>query len=339
MKIVVLCCAALAQFAGVSFAQSAADIINVNERSHDFGAVAKSSKSEHRFVLKNPFKTEMRIQSVRASCGCTTPILESQVIKPGESVGLVAHFNTDRFTGDKKATLTVSISQPLFTELQLNVKGYIRSDVVLSPGEAAFGAVPEASDKKLSLTLEYAGRPDWAIVGIACPYTFIQSEFKEISRANGRVRYMIDIFLQGSAPEGYLNNQITVQTNDRRLKSFPIALSVSIEKSMKTSPPSIALGPVKPNEPIQKRITITAKNDFRIMAIESEIAEIRCDLPPDPKRIHMLGVVILPKPSEALIGEVKGKILIKTDSTSDLPVEIPLSFTLETEKFANSPPL
>lgn len=339
MRLSVLCCAILAQFAGLSFAQSAADIIPIDQRSHDFGAVAKSSKSEHRFSLRNPFKTEMKIQSVRASCGCTTPILDSQIIKPGESAGLVAHFNTDRFTGDKKATLTVSISQPIFIELQLNVKGYIRSDVVLTPGEAAFGPVPEASERKLTLTLDYAGRSDWEILGVSCPYGCTQSDFKEISRANGRVRYSIDVLLDGSAPEGYLSNQLTVQTNDRRLKSFPIALSASIEKSIKSSPPSIVLGAVKPDEPMAQRITISAKSAFNVASIESDIAEIRYDLPAAAQRVHLLNVIILPKPKEIMFGEVKGKILIKTDSANERPIEIPLSYNLEAEKFAKSPPL
>lgn len=337
MKNAFLCCAVLVQSAGISFAQSTSDIIAADQRSYDFGAVAKSSKSEHRFLIHNPYKTEMRIQSVRASCGCTTPILESQVIKPGESAGLVAHFNTDRFTGDKKATLTVSISQPLFTELQLNVKGYIRSDVVLSPGEAQFGAVPEATEKRLDLTLDYAGRQDWEIVGISTPFPFIKAEFKEISRASGRIRYSINLLLDESAPEGHLDNQITVQTNDKRLKSFPVAISGSIEKAIKVSPPSIALGSIKPNEPIPRRITITAKNEFKITSIDSEIAEIQCELPQDAKRVHLLNAVIVPKSATA-IGEVKGKVLIKTDSSTDKPVEIPMSFYIETEKFAKSPP-
>jgi Protein of unknown function (DUF1573) len=338
MKLVFLSCAVMVHLAEFSFAQSTAQIVAADQRNYDFGAVAKSSKAEHRFVLHNPFKSEMRIQSVRASCGCTTPILESQVIKPGESVGLVAHFNTDRFTGDKKATLTVSIAQPMFTELQLNVKGYIRSDVVLSPGEATFGAIPETTEKKLTLTLDYAGRSDWQIVGIATPFAFIKSDFKEVSRSNGRVRYSIDLLLDGTAPEGYIDNQITVQTNDRRLKSFPISLSASIEKSMKTSPPNVALGTVKPNEPIPQRITITGKDEFKITSLTSEIADIRCELPAESRRVHLLNVVILPKHSATtIVGEVKGKITIDIDGANQKPIEIPLSFLIESERFAKSP--
>jgi Protein of unknown function (DUF1573) len=334
MRILVLCCAAFAQFCGSASAQSQTEIVPPESRQFDFGTVAKSSKTEHRFVLRNPFQSEMRIQSVRASCGCTTPILESQVVKPGESVGLIAHFNTDRFTGEKKATLTVSITQPIYTELQLNVKGYIRSDVVVHPGEAAFGTVPESTEKKMTLVLDYAGRPDWQIKGIACPYSFIKADFKEVSRGNGRVRYSIDVLLDASAPEGFIENQLVVQTNDRRLTSFPILVTASCERPLKTSPSSLALGTVKPNEPIQQRLTMTGKNEFKIISIQSDVAEIRCDLPASANRVHMLNLTVVPRPNEQITAETRGKIEILTDAETEKSIVIPLSFALQTQQFA-----
>ena len=338
MRSLFLCCALVAPLSGLSYAQTTSDIVPVDQRNHDFGDVTKSSKSEHKVTIRNPYKSDMRINGVRASCGCTTPILESQVVRPGESTSLIAHFNTDRFTGDKKATLTVSIASPIFTELQLNVKGYIRSDVVVSPGEAAFGSIPETTDKKLTLNIDYAGRSDWKILDIVSPFGFVKANATEVSRGNGRVRYTIDVAVDGSAPEGFIENQLIIQTNDQRRKTFPIAFSASIDKPLKASPPSLALGTIKPNEPIQQRLTLTAKSDFKILEISSPNAEVRCDLPESPKRVHMLNLVITPKPGEGFNGEIKGKILLQTDAKTDKPLEIPLSFTFETEKLATVNP-
>lgn len=337
MKSVLFLCALIAPLAGPTFAQSTADIIANNQRNHDFGDVSKSAKTEYRFTLRNPFKTDMRISGVRASCGCTTPILESQLVKPGESVGLVAHFNTDRFTGDRKATLTVSIIQPIQTELQLNVKGYIRSDVVVYPGEAAFGSVPETTEKKLSLSVDYAGKSDWKINQISSPFGFVKAEFNEASRANGRVRYNVDVYLDGSAPEGFVENQLIIHTNDQRRKTFPIAFSASIDKPIQVSPTSFALEKVKPGEPINRRITITTKSDFKVLDITSNVAEIRFDVPENAKRIHVLNLSITPKTLEpGLNGEIKGTVKILTDVKTDKPIEVPISFTLDAEKLANA---
>jgi hypothetical protein len=41
--------------------------------SHDFGAVARGSKTIYEFELENLYEEDVHIASVRASCGCTLP--------------------------------------------------------------------------------------------------------------------------------------------------------------------------------------------------------------------------------------------------------------------------
>ena len=311
-------------------------MIPPNQRHHDFGSVAKASKTEHRFVLTNPFPSDLVIQSVRASCGCTTPILEHQTIKPGETGSLIAHFNTDRFNGEKKATLTLSISRPYATELQLNVRGYIRTDVVMSPGEADFGSVPESTSRQLSIDLNYAGRSDWQIADVVCPFPFIRSEFREISRGGGRVRYAIDVELQESAPAGYLESQLVVRTNDNRLKSFPIRVTASVDQPLKAAPAQLALGRVKPSEPLAQRLTISGKNAFQVLDVRSEAAEIRFEQPAKSSRIHLLNLIIAPSIQGGLVdAEVKSLLRIYTD-LADEPFELPLTFSFEVDKLAGA---
>ncbi len=339
MRFLVLACAMVAQSVCALHAQSVSDVLPPNQRQHDFGAVPKASKAEHRFVLHNPFSSDLIVQSVRTSCGCTTPTIIDKVIKPGETGAVLAKFNTDRFTGEKKATVTVTLSQPQYTEIQLNVRGYIRSDIVLQPYEAAFGSVPEGAGAKLALELNYLGRADWTIQEITCPFSFLKANFEVVSREGQKVRYAIEVLLDGSAPEGYFENQLVIHTNDNRLKTFPIHVSGKVDKPLQTAPTSLALGPVKPNEPITKRVTLTSKSEFSILDISSEVAEIRFQAPTRPSRAHMLQLTIAPKvknalDSDALLDrEVTGKIVIKTD-LSDCAAEIPLSFSIETDKLA-----
>jgi len=336
MRVLLLFCALSALSLNQLSAQSFSEVIAPDQRHFDFGAVPKASKVEHRFALSNPFATDLHIQSVRASCGCTTPILENQTIKPGETGYLIAKFNTDRFNGEKKAALTLSITKPYFTELQLNVKGYIRTDIVLNPGEAAFGSTLEGTAKHLKLDLNYAGRSDWKIVDVVCPYAFLKASFQEVSRNNGRVQYSFEVSLDPAAPEGYLENQIVIHTNDNRLKTFPIRFSATVEKPMQISPPKVALGKVKPNEPIAQRLTISGKSNFQVMGLSSDIAEIRFEPNGKASRVHLLQIVISPKISiEFSEGEVNGLIRVQTDF-GDAPIEIPLSFIFESDKLADA---
>ena len=104
------------------------------EYEKDFGTVARAAKVDHTFEMVNPFKESIHIASVRASCGCSTPMILKDTLNTWEKGGIKVRYNTRTFTGKKGATITVVIDRPYYAEVQLNVRGYIRSDVVFNPG-------------------------------------------------------------------------------------------------------------------------------------------------------------------------------------------------------------
>ena len=113
------------------------------EFSHDFGTVARAAKVEHTFEMRNPFKETIHIASVRASCGCSTPNIVKDTLATWEEGGIHVRYNNRTFTGRKSATITVVIDRPYYAEIQLNVVGYIRSDVVFDPGQINFGEIDQ----------------------------------------------------------------------------------------------------------------------------------------------------------------------------------------------------
>ena len=56
------------------------------DTSHDFGVVAKGSKAQFRFKVRNVYEEPAHISGVRSSCGCTSAEASKTV---GRSVGLV----------------------------------------------------------------------------------------------------------------------------------------------------------------------------------------------------------------------------------------------------------
>lgn len=303
--------------------------IPAEHRSHDFGTVARSARTEHRFTINNVSERELHIRSVRASCGCTTPIVETETIPPGESGTILARFNTGTFTGQKKATLTVTIDRPFFTELQLNVQGYIRSDVVLHPGEIEFGQVPEGDSKVTKVTLDYAGRSDWKIERIESPLGFVQAQFEEVSRSNGRIQYKITAEVDPKAPVGFLQNHFILHTNDRRLKTVPVLFNGTIQPAIQFSPQNLSLGRVKPGEPISQRLVIKGRQPFRILDIRSDVAEIRFDPTDQAKSAHLLNIVVAPKRQQTE-KKVQSHVLLYTD-LDDTPLKLGLSFEIATQ--------
>src|SRR6476660_9862700 len=65
---------------------------------HDFGTVARGSDTSHKFAIKNIYKQDIELLSVRSSCGCTSPTIEKKVLKTGDIGYVTAVFNTRTFT-------------------------------------------------------------------------------------------------------------------------------------------------------------------------------------------------------------------------------------------------
>lgn len=308
----------------------APQMIPAELRAHDFGTVARSAKTEHRFSITNIYQQDMHIRSVRASCGCTTPIVETEWVKPGETGSILARFNTGSFTGSKKATLTVTIDKPVFTELQLNVQGYIRSDVVFNPVEGNFGTVQEGEPKQLTIMVDYAGRNDWKIQSVAAKEAFLKTNFAEVSRGNGRIQYKIDVDLLGNAPAGAFQSQIVLETNDRRLTKVPLPITGEVQSLLQVQPQSLVLGDLKPGQMVEQKFALRSVKPFKIVDVEAENMQVIFEPTSESKPIHFLNLKLTPE-SGAENASGKAFLTFKTDLEGDLSVKSSLSFRTITQ--------
>jgi len=190
--------------------------------SHDFGTVARAAKTEYVFEFTNRLNQEVHILGVRASCGCTTPKVETYTVKPGEKGRIRAILNTRTFKGALSATITVVFDRPYYAETQLTVRGYVRRDVVLNPGSADFGDVAQGQGATCKIDLQYAGRNDWAITAIRSPNPHITVRAEQTRRDYGRVGYDVMVRLSPDAPPGFINTEVTLVTNDWQKQNVPL---------------------------------------------------------------------------------------------------------------------
>lgn len=101
-------------------------------KNHDYGVMSRGAKHDYAFTFKNTLTTPIRFSGVTQSCRCVTPIIKTPVVNPGETGEILVQFNTLSFTGNRKSTITLNVSQPRFMQVQLHIKGYVRTDIVVS---------------------------------------------------------------------------------------------------------------------------------------------------------------------------------------------------------------
>ena len=85
---------------------------------HDFGQVKEGEKVVHVFEVLNTGKEDLLLQSVRTSCGCTTPKYDKKPIRPGKVGTIEVAFNTKGRPGiQRKTVMVVTNTEPPNTVL------------------------------------------------------------------------------------------------------------------------------------------------------------------------------------------------------------------------------
>lgn len=285
-------------------------------KTHDFGTVAVAAKTEFRFPVTNNTGQTIHIQTVRASCGCTTPIVETPYITPGQTGFVVAKFNTDTFRGKRGATLTVVIDRPQYTEVRLRVDGYIRQDMVFHPGSIEFGKLNQGQSHVRSGKILYAGRDDWSVVEVLSNKPWMSVKVNQESRGSNRVTYDLVVTLDPSAPSGYFQDELIVVTNDRTMPRVPLIVSGDLQSALSVSPQSIAIGSVKPGESVERQLVVRGREAFTIESIEAPGFDVTFAPTKEAKATHIFMARFTA--NGEVIGEKSSSLTVKTSGDAPL---------------------
>ncbi|MEE2641150.1 MAG: DUF1573 domain-containing protein [Planctomycetota bacterium] len=282
------------------------------KKSHDFGTVARAAQIDYVFEFTNNTKNTIQMSSVRTSCNCTTPTIVKKTIKPGEKGGVKCKFNTRSFLGSRRATVTVSFSRPYFAEVQLQVKGYVRRDIVVHPPAIDFKNIREGAGGSQKVGIEYAGSSDWKISGVQSSSSDVEVELKETHRGKGLVGYELVANLKKNAKPGYLNNlQLVLQTNDKQMNQFPISIVGKVEEAISVSPAQIDLPDAKSGETISKRVIVKGSEPFQILSVHPSDERVEAKITSARKKLHIVPVTMK-------VGNQSGKINASLEIVTDM---------------------
>jgi uncharacterized protein DUF1573 len=277
---------------------------------HDFGHVAHGSKQSFAFEVTNMYEEDVHIADVRTSCGCTSPTITKNTLKSWEKGAILATLNTQSFSGQRNATITVVIDKPYYAEVQLLVAVNIHNDIEINPGAVSFGNVDQGSAAEREVNVTYYGRNTWQIKDVQSANQNLEVELSEPLRQADRVSYKMVVRLKDSAPAGYLNDTLTLVTNNQRMPSVPVALEGQVVSPLSVSPASLFVGVLKPGQSVSKQLVVRAKKPFKITGISGGNESLSFKTPEDSKPVHLVPVTFTAG-KEA--GEFEYSIEIETD--------------------------
>lgn len=279
--------------------------------SHNFGTVAKGSKTEFRFVYRNLYEEDVHVKSVRTSCGCTTPAITKKLLQTHETGEIVATFNTRTFQGQHGATLTVTFDLPFSAEVQLRVAGNIRGDVTFDPPSISLGNVDLGSGAEQRVRVTHVGSTPWEITDVRSANANFEVMLSQPQHSGSQSAYDLTLRLKQNAPAGYINDQLILVTNDPRAAQIPMDVEGRVVAEVTVSPQLLALGTVSAGGSVTKNIVVRANRPFCVTGIVCSDGCLSCPAKGTPAKVHILPVTFQ-------AGDVGGSIERKLTITTDL---------------------
>ena len=277
---------ALAQEAS---AQSWADRM-FKEKSHDFRIVGRGTKSEYHFDFTNLYEEDVHVQSVRTSCGCTTPTVSKNTLKTHETGSVLATFNTSTFIGQKSATVTVVFDRPSYAEVQLKVSGFIRTDITFDPPEVNYGEIAAGESREKEVVITHSGNSNWEITDVRSHCRNLQVRLNEPERSAGMVRYRMVVKLDDEMTEGDIRERLTLISNDRDFPTTEMAIAGRVRPAITVSPASVSLGTTTAVGTASRRLVVRGDEPFEIMDVQCVDRRFEFEVPVGKKKVHFVNV-------------------------------------------------
>lgn len=293
--------------------------------SHDFGVVARGEDAQYAFVLENLYMENVHVADVHASCSCTTPEIKTPTLKTYEKGMILARYNTSAFVGSRGATLTVTIDKPYFAQVQLHVRGFIRGDVMLTPGMADFGELDEGSVIEKAVLVQHTGSEGRQIVAAQCTSPHLSATATEVSRTGGQATYRVSVRLDGHVPSGYFADRVVLVTNDADNRQVIVPVAGTVRSQISLSPSPLLMGMVEPGQKVTKQLVVRGQQPFRIN-------EVKCEGPgftvaavdgASEKKVHLVSVTF-----EAGRGPSSVNGLVHVDTTIGKPLPASVCATI-----------
>lgn len=281
-----------------------------SQTSHDFRTVGRGAKAEYYFEFTNPYKEDVRVASVSTSCGCTTPTVTQKLVKSRETAAVIAKLNTDTHIGDKSAVITVIFDRPYYSEVQLQVRGHIRTDVTFSPTEVNFGEITIGQSKQQDVVVTHTGAANWEIRDVRSHCADLAVVLGPQERFPGGVRYRMRVSTRGELPAGDIRELLTLVTNDSHFPTINMSVTGRVRPSLEVSPAALNLGNLKAGETVEKRLVIRADQEFAIRNVTCEDPRFRFDVPAGQKKLHFVKVFFT---ADDQAGSISRTINIATD--------------------------
>lgn len=297
--------------------------MQVAEPVFDFGQVEQGEQVTHDFQFTNQGNRDLRVQSVKTSCGCTAAVIAADTIPPGTAGSIQATFDTKRFAGQKAKNIRVHTNDPLNPVTTLTLQGEITIEVQVQPTQLYLGRLQRGEPVTRTVTVLYDENKSLEITDITNGNSAIKVRAED-AQVEGKKGKALQVSVSKTARRGPLNDTITITTTSTKKPTISVPVVGSIEGDISVSPSQVSFGVVR--QGVGETRTVRIKNrsaqPLSIGQIQSSLASVVPELTevtPGKEfelRLHITG--------DTEPGRIRGSVEVLTDHPEETQLTIPL---------------
>ncbi len=222
------------------FAQLLGPKVGVQQSDYNFGTIKQGDIVQHTFLITNNGGDLLKIEDVKASCGCTAASPSKKELMPGESANIDVTFNSKGRKGPQTKIVTVTTNDTDKPTVSLTIRGNIVIDQVNESNAGAkiffaetqhdFGKVKSGEKVEYTFKFDNKGTQPLVIkdVKTSCGCTAAVVSKSTIKPGEqGSIKVDFDT----KNREGRNSKSITIVSNDTKEPNKVITIYADVQKN------------------------------------------------------------------------------------------------------------
>lgn len=197
---------------------------------HEFGSMELGTTEHHRFIIQNEGEAPLKLKVGPVQCKCTVAELNADEVAPGESAEIEIDWKPEALATEFHQKAVIFTNDPENPQIELHVKGAVESLAMMSPqGVWMLDRLEEGQKKEFTGYVMSRHLEEFEILGYESSSEFVTCEFEPLSeklkeRRDVKSGYEVHCTIEDGMPVGRFQATVTVQTDMKGGKDFPIQL-------------------------------------------------------------------------------------------------------------------
>jgi hypothetical protein len=297
--------------------------IEFTKTSHDFENIDKGEKKSVDFEFKNTGDEPLEILDVQTSCGCTSAKPEKSAYAPGEVGVIPVTFDSGRFSGKIKKTITVTTNATENERISLAIEGNIVSEVNIQPAILSMYNIKRSANDVKEIEISTEKLAKLQITGATSNLDFLDITIVPKDDKTVIVKAMVN---GAKAPKEQpaFRGYVDIKTNSEKRPEIKVPVNIKFEEPVRVLPRFISFYGSKADQNREMTLTLSPTTDaeFSIENVSTDLEFV------DVSTVSTDGankrVVVTLRGGDAPKNKFSGHVTIKTNLEDQPEVRIPV---------------